>query len=124
MALLARHCHFEKTAQTSPQPGPVGAVVTLCGLFALGMGAALFSGALNPVGSAIYAWHHRGAYLSPVYALIGGGTPFRDFPVQYGMGPTLLLAAFCKGSCWSEIYWVTATFNALYLATLAGSLCG
>jgi hypothetical protein len=65
------------------------------------------------------AWHHWGAYLSPVDLLLSGGTPYRDFPVQYGIGPTLLLAASCGNDCWAGMFNVVLVTNALYFGTLA-----
>ena len=38
------------------------------------------------------AWHHWGAYLAPVEAIRAGLVPFSDVPLQYGAGPTALLA--------------------------------
>lgn len=65
-------------------------------------------------------WHHWGALLAPVDAWQSGGTPYRDFPMQYGLGPTSLLAAVCGTDCWRGMYWTAVTANALYFATLAG----
>lgn len=67
-----------------------------------------------------FAWHHWSAYLAPVDAWLAGGMPFRDFPLQYGIGPTTLLAATCGSNCWSGIYWTTIVANALYFSVLAG----
>ena len=116
MALLARHCRFEPAARRPVRAWP-GEAATVAALLAIGLGAGLLTGATNSPDSARMAWHHWGAYLSPVHALLAGGVPFRDFPVQYGMGPTLLLAAACRGDCWTGIYWVTLVANALHLAT-------
>ncbi len=66
------------------------------------------------------AWHHWGAFLAPVDAWLSGGVPYRDFPVQYGLGPTVLLASVCGQDCWRAMYWTTVIANALYFATLAG----
>ncbi|MET0240821.1 MAG: hypothetical protein ABW184_13105 [Sphingobium sp.] len=67
-------------------------------------------------------WHHWGAYLAPVEAWRGGGVPYRDFPIQYGLGPTTLLMATCGDDCWSGMYATVITANALYFATLCGSV--
>lgn len=69
-----------------------------------------------------FAWHHWGAYLAPVEAWLAGGLPYRDFPIQYGIGPTALLAAVCSSDCWRGIYGTTILANALYFSALAG--CG
>lgn len=68
------------------------------------------------------AWHHWGAYLAPVEAWRAGGLPYRDFPLQYGLGPTSLLVASCGHDCWRGMYIVTISANALYFATLSGSV--
>jgi hypothetical protein len=67
-----------------------------------------------------FAWHHWGAYLAPVEAWLAGGLPYRDFPIQYGLGPTALLAAVCGSDCWHAIYGTTIVANALYFSVLAG----
>ena len=67
-----------------------------------------------------FAWHHWSAYLSPVYAWLAGGVPYRDFPIQYGLGPTVLLATTCGPNCWAGIYWTTIVANALYFSILTG----
>jgi len=64
-------------------------------------------------------WHHWGAYVSPAQAMLAGGVPFRDFPVQYGMGPTLLIAALSGGHPWLGTYLAAACANVLYLFALA-----
>ncbi len=92
------------------------------GLLLLGLLAGLLSGAVSSPLSAAQAWHHWGAYLSPVESLNAGGVPFRDFPVQYGMGPTLLVAGLCGSNCWNGIYVAVVACNALYLALLGWSV--
>ncbi len=67
-----------------------------------------------------FAWHHWGAYLAPVDAWTAGGLPYRDFPIQYGIGPTTLLSAVCGPNCWHGIYWTTIVANSLYFSLLAG----
>jgi hypothetical protein len=67
-------------------------------------------------------WHHWGAYVAPAEAMLGGGAPFHDFPVQYGMGPTLLISALGRKDLWSGLYLATAFTNALYLLVLAASV--
>lgn len=54
------------------------------------------------------AWHHWGAYIGPTEIVMAGATIFRDVPVQYGPGPTWLLAAACGTNCWSGMYWLAA----------------
>jgi hypothetical protein len=68
--------------------------------------------------TAYTAWHHWGAYLSPVDLLLSGGVPYHDFPVQYGVGPTLLLAANCGNDCWTGMFHVVLIGNAFYTTIL------
>ncbi len=117
MALVARACRFELSRdqrQSRREPIIFGL------LFLAGLATGLLTGAVNSNSIAWVTWHHWGAYLSPVMPLRAGATPFVDFPVQYGMGPTLLLASACTvGDCWYGLYAVTICANALYLA-----ICG
>lgn len=86
----------------------------------VGLGVGLLTapfGSLQPID---FAWHHWGAYVSPVEAWLAGGTPYRDFPIQYGLGPTAIVAAACGADCWRGIYAATIVANALYFAALAG----
>ena len=94
-------------------------LVAMFAFLPLGIVAGLFTAPLNTTHAMGTAWHHWTAYLSPVEALLAGGVPFRDFPVQYGMGPTLLLSAACGQNCWQGLYNMTVTANALYFASLA-----
>ena len=127
LGLLVRSCRFEllaggNTVPANPGLASRGEIVTLAGLLLAGLVAGLLTGATNATASATMAWHHWGAYLSPVLPMLAGGVPFRDFPVQYGMGPTLLLSAACGiGDCWRGLYVVTICANALYLATCGWS---
>ena len=66
------------------------------------------------------AWHHWSALLAPVEAWRGGGVPYRDFPIQYGLGPTTLLMASCGDDCWRGMFYTAIVTNAMYFATLAG----
>jgi hypothetical protein len=46
--------------------------------------------------------HHWGAFVGPALHLRAGLVPFYDVPLQYGLGPTLAIAASCRGSdCWA-----------------------
>ncbi len=46
--------------------------------------------------------HHQGAYIGPALHVKAGLVPFYDIPLQYGLGPTLSIAAVCGASnCWS-----------------------
>ncbi len=123
LAVLARRCRFEPLL-TGPPSRMAARDLAISGLLLIaGLGAGLLTGALNAQGPATMAWHHWGAYVSPVLPLLAGGVPFRDFPVQYGMGPTLLIASACGiGNCWTGLYAVTMVANALYLAACGWSV--
>ena len=51
-------------------------------------------------------WHHWGAYVGPAEIMLSGGHIFRDFPVQYGLGPTVAIAATCGSNCWVAMYYI------------------
>lgn len=122
LALLARRCRFELLADHRSSLG-TRALAIPAALFVIGLGAGLLTGATNAQGPATMAWHHWGAYVSPAMSLLGGGVPFRDFPVQYGMGPTLMIAGACGiGNCWNGLYAMTLVANALYLAACGWSV--
>lgn len=121
LAGLARQASFVASAPDAA-PRVSREALTVAGLLALGLVAGMLTGAANERRSVLTAWHHWGAYLSPVTALLAGGVPFRDFPVQYGMGPTLLIAGTCRWGCWTGIYWLAVVGNALNLAAMGWSL--
>jgi hypothetical protein len=81
-------------------------------------GVAIFStGILASDPTVLYAtWHHWGVYIGPSELMLSGARIFYDFPAQYGLGPTLLIASTCGGSCWLTMYYVAA--GATYLFTL------
>lgn len=114
---LLRPITSADTAKEKAAPAiliPMG-VAALFGI-AAGLLTAPF-GAREPI---YFAWHHWGAYLSPVEAWLGGGLPYRDFPIQYGLGPTATLALACGSDCWRGMFGVTVAANALYFAVLTG----
>ncbi len=58
----------------------------------------------------LIAWHHWGAYIGSSELLLAGARLFLDTPVQYGLGPTLIIASTCGHSCWGGMYfWVGGT---------------
>ncbi|MGV3770101.1 MAG: hypothetical protein ACO1NM_08750, partial [Sphingobium phenoxybenzoativorans] len=70
------------TTPSRPAPGPLLAWnMLLCLLVGLAVG--LLTAPFEASEPIHIAWHHWGAYLSPVEAWLGGGVPYRDFPVQY-----------------------------------------
>lgn len=70
-------------------------------------------------------WLHWGAYVGPAELLLSGAAIFHDFPAQYGLGPTALIAGVCGKDCWHGMYFVAgfATFAySVLLAVLALAL--
>jgi len=56
--------------------------------------------------------HHWGAFIGPALHVRAGLVPFYDIPLQYGLGPTSLIAATCNGAdCWlgTEVMVVSAS---------------
>ena len=94
----------------------------LATLLALAVIAALLMGQFDSPLRFWSIWHHWGAYVAPAEAMLGGGVPFHEFPVQYGMGPTLLISALGRKDLWFGLYLATAFSNALYLLVLAASV--
>ncbi len=91
----------------------------LAAFLLLGLAEALLTAPFNaPIGFWMM-WHHWGAYVSPVYSMLSGAVPFRDFPVQYGMGPTLLIAALSGQDPWPGTYVAVAAINVLYMLVMA-----
>jgi hypothetical protein len=47
--------------------------------------------------------HHWGAFIGSALHIKAGLVPFYDVPLQYGLGPTLAIAASCRGAdCWAS----------------------
>lgn len=67
-------------------------------------------------------WHHWGAYIAPSELLLAGARIFHDFPAQYGLGPTLLIAAACGSDCWSGMYFLVGG-SLLGFAVLLSLIC-
>jgi hypothetical protein len=103
-----------------PQTNGVPAMISLLALFLLGVAAVSLTGVVSSPQGFGTLWHHWSVYVGAAEALLGGAIPFRDYPVQYGMGPTLLLAALCHGECWTGTYIAIAAANLLYLIAMAG----
>jgi hypothetical protein len=60
------------------------------------------------------AWHHWSAYIGPAQLIKAGGRVFYDFPAQYGLGPTALIALSCHWDCWTGMYFIVGGMNFLY----------
>ena len=84
----------------------------------VGVASGLFMSQFSAPDAFCTLWHHWGAYVAPVQALLAGGIPFHDFPVQYGMGPTMLIAALGHNDPWLGLYLATAFVNILYILAL------
>lgn len=70
------------------------------------------TGIFNDSNAFLTLWHHWGAYVGPSELLVSGAKVFYDFPVQYGLGPTSLIAGLCAKDCWKGMYLIagSATF--------------
>jgi len=66
-------------------------------------------------------WHHWGAYIDPSELAMAGARLLQDIPVQYGVGPTLLIRLVCGSDCWGAAYWVVGTATFFY-ALLIGAI--
>lgn len=64
-------------------------------------------------------WHHWGAYVGPAELLASGAAIFHDFPAQYGLGPTALIAGFCGKDCWHAMHFITAFATLAYSVLIA-----
>jgi hypothetical protein len=82
------------------------------------------TGFLDTPPQKFWAWHHWSAYVGPSELLLSGARIFFDFPAQYGLGPTALVALACGDNCWVGMYLVVATTAVLWafsgLALVAG----
>lgn len=57
--------------------------------------------------------------------LLSGATIFHDFPAQYGLGPTFLIASICGHDCWQGMYFISSFTTLIFsicIATLALTL--
>ena len=75
---------------------------SLLALFLLGIAAVSLTGVMRSPQGFGTVWHHWSVYVGAAEAFLGGAIPFQDYPVQYGMGPTLLVAGLCRGECWTR----------------------
>lgn len=67
----------------------------------------------------INQWHHWGAYIGPAQLLTQGIIPFNEIPLQYGLGPSLLISLGCQTDCWNSLYWISASFTIVMTYLLA-----
>lgn len=64
-------------------------------------------------------WHHWGAYIGPAELIFNGVFPLYDIPIQYGLGPSLVIASGCRWGCWSSLFWIVTICNLIFAFTLA-----
>jgi hypothetical protein len=74
------------------------------------------TGIVSDDGGLLTLWHHWGAYIGPAEAMLSGAAILRDVPLQYGLGPTLLIGSTCGGDCWYSMYFIAGT--AIFLFAL------
>ena len=116
--LMPRLLDGDIGAAASPKPFPMRSILTL--FFFVGIGTCLVTRPYDWGVTMRTLWHHWGAYISPADAWLAGGRPFTDFPVQYGLGPTALIAASCGANCWTGMFTIVVIANGLYVASVAG----
>jgi hypothetical protein len=92
----------------------------ILGLLLLGLASVTFTGIFTTPTPFWVLWHHWGAFSAPAEAMLAGAIPFRDFPVQYGMGPTLLIALLGPSDPWQGTYLAAAVTQLLYLLAMGG----
>ncbi|QWD35724.1 hypothetical protein G6674_01615 [Polynucleobacter paneuropaeus] len=78
-----------------------------------------FTPGIGLVTTSFGQWHHWGAYIGPAELVLNGAIPFNDIPLQYGFGPTIIIAAACATSCWNAFYWSAGIGTTLITLALA-----
>jgi hypothetical protein len=102
--------------------GGASRFLSLLALLLLGVAAVSLTGVMQSPQGFGTVWHHWSVYVGAAEALLGGAIPFWDYPVQYGMGPTLLVAALCREDCWSGNYVAVVATNLLYVLAMGGAV--
>ena len=97
-------------------------VLSLLALILLGIVAVSLTGVMQSPQGFGTVWHHWSVYVGAAEALLGGAIPFWDYPVQYGMGPTLLVAGLCREDCWSGTYVAVVATNLVYVFAMGGAV--
>ena len=108
-----------REVEAAPGSSPVSAVprwTLLAVAAALTIVGTFGTGVLESSTFRFVAWHHWGAFTAPAEDMKSGGRIFHDFPAQYGLGPTTLLAAACRHACWGGMYLSAATANFVLVA--------
>jgi hypothetical protein len=92
----------------------------LLGLFLLTVALVSFStGIFHDTEALLTAWHHWGAYIGPSEMVRSGARLFRDIPAQYGLGPTVLIAAIGGQGCWRGMYYLAGLSTLLFVPIIA-----
>jgi hypothetical protein len=102
--------------------GGASRVLSLVALLFFGVVAVALTGVMQSPQGFGTVWHHWSVYVAAAEALLGGAIPFSDYPVQYGMGPTLLVAGLCREDCWSGTYIAVVATNLLYVLAMGGAV--
>lgn len=89
--------------------------------FGLGVAFFVLSVGLGLVIGDITTWHHWGAYIGPAQMIAAGALPLHDIPLQYGLGPSLILAEGCRYDCWVGMYWLSG-LSTIALTCLMGAI--
>ena len=85
----------------------------------LSFNSSFFTGLGSSITDSGGLWHHWGAYLSSAQSLDAGLAIFKDFPSQYGLGPSLLIALASHLFGWvSGLFYVVGGLQFLYWLTL------
>jgi len=93
----------------------------LLALFLLTVALVSFStGIFHDPQAFFWAWHHWGAYVGPSEMVRSGARLFRDVPAQYGLGPTVLIAAIGGQGCWPGVYYLAGLSTLLFAPIVAG----
>ena len=93
----------------------------LLGFFLLTVALVSFStGIFHDPEAFLLAWHHWGAYVGPSEMVRSGARLFRDVPAQYGLGPTVLIAAIGGPRCWLAVYYLAGLSTLLFAPIVAG----
>lgn len=64
-------------------------------------------------------WHHWSSYIGPAELMQSGARVFYDTPLQYGLGPTSVIALGCYQDCWSGMYYIVGFANLIYAVLIA-----
>ncbi|MDB5582188.1 MAG: hypothetical protein JWR80_7364 [Bradyrhizobium sp.] len=108
--LLAREALHSPSKQRSAafRCIPVSCAISIC-LF-----LSFSTGIMNPPAVMLTAWHHWSAFIGPSELMLSGARIFYDFPAQYGLGATTLIAAACGHNCALGMHYVVAVTSLFF----------